>query len=111
MTIQKLTESTEIKPGQWVCTESNLRDGICGRQRKVVKASGARIYVTETSGEDFGHFISRKSVLFVCDTREEADALYAINEAHYREVNASKAAIMAASMAKIDALMTGSVPQ
>lgn len=107
MAIQKITDTTEIKAGQWLCQSPTFYDRICSRPAKVVKSSGQRIYITNRDGEDEGDYIARKSAKFVCDTREEGDALHKISTAQEAEITDSTKAIKAKYRAQVDALIAG----
>lgn len=104
MTIHHVTETTELREGQWVCPQSIIFDRICERPRRIVKVSGKRVYVTQEDGRDFGYFIARRSCVYVCDTQEEADAVYAISREQDDAIAASRKAIKAQHTARIHAL-------
>jgi hypothetical protein len=109
MTIQKVTDTTEIKRGQWVCPQSLFADRLCGRPRAVVKASGQRVYLAEEDGRNVGSFIKRGSCVYVCDTAEEAQAVHAISEEQDAALTAATKAIRAAHVARVEAL-NGAMP-
>lgn len=86
MTIKRVGPTTTIQPGQWALETSMLMYGFCGWPRKVVKVSGQRVYLTNRHEEDEGKFIARKSVVFVCDTKDEGDALYELSKSQYMTI-------------------------
>ena len=104
MTIHHVTETTEIHADQWVCPQSIVYDRICEKPRRVVKASGKRVYLAEEDGRDLGHFIARRSCIYVCDTQEEAAAVYAISREQDEAISASRKAIKAQHTARIHAI-------
>ena len=108
MPIQRITATTEVKPGQWALETPILIDALCNPPRLILKVSGTRIYTANRHGEDEGKFTMRKSFMFVCDTREEGLAVHAISEAHYEATRAHRKSLLAESTAKIAALIAGS---
>lgn len=104
MTIQKVTETTEIRADQWVCPQSLVYDRICEKPRRVVKVSGQRVYLAEEDGRSIGSFIARKSCVYVCDTQEEGAAVYAISREQDAAISASVKAIKAQHTARINAI-------
>jgi hypothetical protein len=74
MTITRITPTTEIQPGKWVCAESGARGGICTYPRKVTDTSGQRIYFVREDG-DRVQYMSRAKAAYLCDTAEEGKAL------------------------------------
>jgi hypothetical protein len=101
MSIQKVTAETEIKPGQWALERSAYSDSLFARPRRVVKASGQRIYLTDEKGIDDGLFVARKSVAYLCDTREQAEGMYQISERHHAAIQEARDAVHAESAARI----------
>jgi|GEM_PF-2918033 len=110
MAIQKVSDSTEIVPGQWVCPASRLIHRICEAPRKVSKSSGKRVYVAERDGANLGNFISRKSCVYLCDTADEAAAVYAISRNQDDAITASTQAIKDEFSAQLNSLSGGAVP-
>jgi len=105
MTIHYVNETTEIRADQWVCPQPTFGTSrICGEPRRVVKASGQRVYLAEKDGRSLGNFISRKSCVYVCDTQEEAAAVHAISEEQYSAIQASVGSIKAQHAARIHAI-------
>ena len=104
MAIKHVTETTEIRPDQWVCPQSQIYDRICEAPRRVIKASGQRVYLAERDGRSMGSFIARKSCVYVCDTQEEGEAVYAISREQDEAITASRKAIKAQYAARIHAL-------
>lgn len=87
MAILKATKTTPISPGQWICGDSLIRDGICKSPRKVTRVSGQRVYFLDRHGEE-ECYCSRHTIQFVCDTKEEGDRMHAISEAQRRALDA-----------------------
>lgn len=109
MAIQKITDSTPVTPGQWVCAESPFIDGLCDRPRMVVRSAGQRIYLTDEKGNDYDHYIARKSAAFICDTSDEAQQLYALNREQQYTIRSAEKIIKAEIAAKVAALSSGSI--
>lgn len=107
MTIREVTEETEITSGQWVCPAPLNHDRICDAPRKVAKTSAARVYLLESNGMGLGSFIARKTCLYVCDTDEEAAAVFCISREQASAIADSNEAIRAEYRARIAALNTG----
>lgn len=110
MAIMKVKLDTPIQRGQWLCEASIFPNRICGTPRKVMRASGQRIYLEGSNGKDLGNFIMFKTALFVCDTKAEALAVFDISAAQDAAIHASTQAIKAAHSAKIDALIGAAAP-
>lgn len=107
MAIQRVTPTTAIEPGQWALETSMMMYGICGHPRKVTKVSGQRIYLTNRHEEDNGKFIARKSIVFVCDTKEEAEAVHMISKSQYLTIEGIIRKIKDEFGDKINALIAG----
>jgi hypothetical protein len=91
MTVRKVTPLTEITPGQWICETPLLRDHICSPPREVVRRSGSRVYRRNRHGEDEGAYCAVKSIVALCDTKEEADAFFAVSSEQAYRLNAVRA--------------------
>jgi hypothetical protein len=87
MGIREIGPVTEVRPGQWICETPLLRDHICSEPREVVRRSGKRVYFKNRHGEDDGAYCSIRSVLALCDTKEEADTVYAVSKMQFDELN------------------------
>jgi hypothetical protein len=107
MAIQEVKKGGEIKDGMWICTESNIINGLCSAPRQVLRIKGDRIYTTNRHGEDDGSFITRKTVLYACDTRDEANSLHQVSRENVAAISASVKAIAEANEARLKALITG----
>lgn len=91
MSIQKIGPLTEIKPGQWICREPLQRDAICSRPEEVVRRIGKRVYYRNRHGEDEGAYCALKTILALCDTKEEAESLFEISKAQFAKLDAVRA--------------------
>lgn len=93
MTIRRATEEVEIKEGDFILGSSVLPYGICGRPGKVTLVRGKRLYydriLQDGSGLIDSTHMNRDQVKFVCDTREEVDALMQLSETSYRRTSAA----------------------
>lgn len=91
MTIRRATTETEIKVGDFIAGASALVYGICGRPGQVTRISGKRIYydrqLQDGSGKIESTHMNRDQVRFVCDTKEELNALMLLNESSYRDTS------------------------
>jgi hypothetical protein len=99
MGIKKVGPMTEIVPGQWICIEPLLRDHVCSRPIEVVRRSGKRVYFLNRHGEDEGRFCTVGSIVALCDSKQEADSVYAVSQSQFDALNAVRAA-HAAQMAE-----------
>lgn len=94
MAIIRALPQTEIPVGKYVCLLTSMYDALCGLPRRVTKVSGQRIYVMDKH-EEVEEYRSKKSVVFICDTKEEGEALYEVSrdaqmEAYRRQKELSK---------------------
>lgn len=105
MAITRITSTTEIKAGQWVCKHSIFTDGICSTPKKVIRVAGQRIYITNRSGEDDGEYMARNSVVFICDAQDEGLRLRNLSDEQVKAIIAATKAIKAEHDAKINALI------
>jgi hypothetical protein len=86
MTIRQVGPMTEITPGQWVLQTPLMRDHISDPPREVIRRSGKRVYFKNRHNEDEGDYCSVATILALCDTKAEADELYAISAAQYQRL-------------------------
>jgi hypothetical protein len=101
MAIRAITDTTEIKEGQWICGESRLQFGLCAAPRQVLRIAGARIYTVKQDEKDTSVFLLRKTAKFVCDTRAEGEKLAQISEEAHNEIAATVDSITNANMSRI----------
>lgn len=85
--IVKITDATEIRPGQFVCCEPIIINAVCHYPRKVEWVSGQRILYLNNKNEK-KHFM-RKTALFLCDTFEEAHEIYQLGFKRQAEIKAA----------------------
>lgn len=105
MAIKRVTSSTEIKAGQFVCFETLLVNGICNRPRKVLEVSGQRIYYADRHGEPDGYKM-HKTALYVCDTEDEGRQLHGLSEQQFAAINEATKRIKAEFDAKVAELVS-----
>jgi hypothetical protein len=91
MAIRKISPMTEVTPGQWVLQTPILRDHIVSEPREVLRRSGKRIYFKNRHGEDEGDYCALHTIVALCDTKAEADALYVISESQFEQLRAVRA--------------------
>lgn len=91
MGIREIGPMTEVRPGQWICETPLLRDHICSAPREVTRRSGKRVYFKNRHGDDEGAYCAIQSVLALCDTKEEAFALFAISKQQVDALQAVRA--------------------
>jgi hypothetical protein len=78
---------TEILPGQWILQTPIMLDQICAGPRQVVRRSGKRVYFKNRHGEDEGQYCAVGSVLALCDSKAEADDMFAISQQQAAELH------------------------
>lgn len=79
MAINRITETTAIREGQYVAFEALVASAICGRPCKVLSVSGQRIYIADRHGLPNG-YRPRKWAQYVCDTEVEGDLLRRLSD-------------------------------
>lgn len=92
MTIQRVTHVTEITPGQWICMDSVMLNHIVSPPREVIRRSGKRVYYRNKDGVDDGRYCALSSVIVLCDTRDEAERVYAVSEGQAASLRAVREA-------------------
>lgn len=105
MGIRKLADNVEVRVGHWVCKESAFADGICGAPKLVDAVSNSRVYVI--GEDDRTTYMNRGSIVFVCDTKAEADSMYALSKQQESDLRSSKIAILESYMARINQMTGG----
>ena len=104
MAIHAITETTEIKEGQWICGTSKLAFGLCAEPRQIERIVSSRIYTVKKDEQDTSSFLLRKTAKFVCDTRAEGENLARISNETHEEISATVNAMFAANIARIPAI-------
>lgn len=94
MAIIRVTKDSVIKPGQFVCFSSLMSDALCGRPMCVSRIVGSRVYFTDREG-DSEEYRSAKTAVFLCDTKEEGAALFALIRAQHHGFKVAVAALEA----------------
>lgn len=105
MTIKKMdaTLQLEIKPGQYICKHSIIEDGLCGSPKLVESTSSTRVYLK--GEDDRTTYISKSSVIFVCDTKAEADSMYALSKQQEAQLRSTKLAILEEYMTRANQMV------
>jgi hypothetical protein len=105
MAITKADENTPIAKGQWACRAPLYSDAIsiCAAPRRVSAVQGKRIHLERQDGTP-DSFVLSKSVVYVCDTQAEADAVYAISREQAAALSAARKQLTATHAAKIAAM-------
>ena len=90
MTIRRANEYTELKQGDFILGAGFGPYHLVGNAGKVTSISGKRIYYDRFHEDviDSTH-MNASQVRFVCDTKEEVDALLALSNRKYRETSAA----------------------
>jgi hypothetical protein len=91
MGVREIGPLTEITPGQWILQTPMLRDHITDAPREVIRRSGKRVYFKNRRGEDEGGYCALHTVVALCDTKAEADVLYAISQSQFDQLRAVRA--------------------
>lgn len=111
MTIRRATPEVEVKVGDFIAGASGLIYGICGRPGRVTIISGRRIYYDRylQDGSDLidSTFMNRDLVRFVCDTKEELDALMSLSEDRNSSTSFAVRAIEEQYAATTETLLNG----
>ena len=82
--IVKATEDTQIPPGKYVCFGSSTTPHLlCGEPKCVTHTIGKQVYFKEPGG--VVKYKLQKSVVFVCDTRDEAEIAYNMSRSLHAE--------------------------
>jgi hypothetical protein len=76
MATVQATENTPIAEGQWICRTPTIMHALCSAPYQVTRVAGKRIHFRDGEADSW---LLSKSVLFVCDTKEEAAAVYAVS--------------------------------
>lgn len=103
MTIKKVDGDTPIARGQWINKDSSQTDGICGTPKLVEAVSGTRVYIT--GEDDRTTYIAKSSIAFVCDTKEEADSLYALHRQMTADLSSTKLAIIESYLQRVEQMV------
>lgn len=107
MSIKKMDADMklEVKPGQWINKEAAMPDGICGTPKQVESVANTRLYLV---GEgERTTYISKSSVVFVCDTKAEADSMYALSRQQEADLRGTKLEIIESYMMRIEQMLEG----
>ena len=115
MIVRAKGKSTAVKVGQWVNLQSKMHHGLCGNAVQVVSTSASGILFRrsephQVEGAPAKHKrAGRDSIVFVSDTKEEADALHALSEQHFSACRAALRSIGADFEARVEAMIAGKV--
>jgi hypothetical protein len=115
MIVRAKGKSTAVKVGQWVNLQSKMHHGLCGNAVQVASTSASGILFrrsepNQVEGEPSKPSgAGRDSIVFVSDTKEEADALHALSEQHFSACRAALRSIGADFEARIAAMVTDPV--
>jgi hypothetical protein len=88
MGIRKIGPVTEVTPGQWILQTPLLNDHLVSEPREVIRRSGKRIYYRNRHGEDDGTYCSIATVVALCDTKADADTVYAVSKSQFDALRA-----------------------
>lgn len=109
MTIKRVnSDASLIKAGQFVCFEPMVTEYVASRPCKVVGVAGSRVYYRDYQDEYDAGYKAVKSVVFVCDTKEEGMTLFRLNEQRFTENRDMEKAFKAKWIAKIDDIVANS---
>lgn len=109
MTIKRVNgDASLIKAGQFVCFEPMVTEYVASRPCKVVGVAGSRVYYRDYQDEYDAGYKAVKSVVFVCDNKEEGMTLFRLNEVRYTEKSDLDKAFKAKWNTKIDDLIANS---
>jgi hypothetical protein len=114
MAIQIITPTTAIRPGQFVCAGKSLSYGNCAGAREVLEVKETRIYLVKEE-RNSPTFSYRSNLLYLCDTRAEADAVFELiferEQARIKAMEEASAKVSAAYMPKMRALLGAFPPK
>lgn len=101
MSIKKMDEAmtVPVKNGQYICKASVIEDEICGAPKLVESVSNTRVYIK--GEDDRTTYIAKSSVVFVCDTKDEGDSMYALSKQQSSDLRSSKLAIIESYMKRV----------
>ena len=109
MTIKRYTDGMPLKVGQWINSEGIIRMGFAGAPAQIVEVKPKSVVVLFDRDNGKTRVKMNRMIQFVCDTKEESQALLAASQKHAAVVNDAENELRA-RMAKtaretIDALM------
>lgn len=104
MATVRVTDTTTITEGQWVCKVPTEKHAICDAPKKVARVAGKRLHLQNLDGSDASWILS-KSVLFVCDTWKEAEAVILVSEQQRKTLGEAVERITSDHAAMIDYLI------
>jgi len=104
MATVRVTDATTITEGQWVCKAPTDKHAICDAPKKVSRVAGKRLHLQNLDGSDASWILS-KSVLFVCDTWKEAEAVILVSEQQRKALSETVERITADHAVMIDYLI------
>lgn len=77
-----------IKVGAWVLADSKANDAIVAPPREVTKVTNGRVFYTHP--ERGPTWTTHFNIAYVCDTKEEADAVHALSQRQSAEIGATR---------------------
>lgn len=103
MTIKKMADGVEVKAGQWINKGSVLTDGLCSSPKQVQSVSNTRVYLV---GEDERTtYIAKDSIVYVCDTKNEADQMYALSKQMEADLRGTKLEIIESYLQRVEGML------